>query len=83
MQACNDLCDVQRNMFGLSPAEVKGRINSTIKDMHEYIACPRCNKTTDRLNETVFVSKCAHIYCKPCFAAEGHVCGVCSESRHR
>ncbi len=83
MQSCNDLCELQNSLFGLSPADVKARIGATMNDMHQYIACPRCNKITDRLNETVFVSKCAHIYCKPCFALEGNVCGVCPESRHR
>jgi hypothetical protein len=65
----------------LSVNETKARVLETMKDLHEYMACPICHTVTERLNETVFVNKCAHVYCKACFSQEGKVCRLCPDDR--
>ena len=53
---------------------IKAQLVDVLKSLQDFLACPRCGEFSQRLNETVFVNKCAHVYCKSCFASEDNVC---------
>jgi uncharacterized C2H2 Zn-finger protein len=48
-----------------------------MQSMQDFLACPRCGELISRVNDKVFVNKCAHVYCKECFALEDHTCQLC------
>lgn len=71
------LYNLQSTLCDLSINDLRDQLVRSMKSMQEYLSCPRCGEFPTRLTDGVFVSRCAHVYCKPCFALEGGNCGLC------
>ncbi len=77
MKSYTALYDVHQGLYTTPINSVKAQVLTVLQTMQDFLACPRCGELIRHLNEDVFVNKCAHVYCKTCYALEDNNCQLC------
>lgn len=86
----NNDVEVYKDMFNLQNQIKSGRpimerqISSVLSKMANFLACGACGKLIDRLDNTVFVARCGHVFHKSgCWQSAGSTCALCPPPNSR